>query len=263
MKLYIHHTTSYHYDVNVAHSTQYLRLTPGNSSRQKILSWNLKLPAAAPRSLDAYGNIMHVITIDFPHQDIVIEAEGYVDIDNCSEEAADKLSPLLFLRTTPYIAADQKLHEFARPFILLAKEYPREAAWQMMIKLREQMNFQGGETNICTKASEAFAQKQGVCQDYAHIFLACAHVINLPARYVSGYLYTDNCEHVSSHAWVEIWVGNYWWGLDIANGIEAGHHHLKLAVGRDYMEACPVRGIRHGGGTEFHETKAVVRMMDQ
>jgi len=263
MNLYIHHTTTYQYDVNVARSTQYLRLTPCNSSRQKILSWDLRLPAAASRSIDAYGNIMHVITIDFPHQDIVIEAEGYVEVENCALEAADNLSPLLFLRSTPLIIPDQNLKEFAFPLMKLAKDSPRDAAWQLMEKLRAHMTFQAGETSSCTKAAEAFSQQQGVCQDFAHIFLACAHSINLPARYVSGYLYTNNTEHVASHAWVEIWINNNWWGLDITNGVEAGQQHLKLAVGRDYMEACPIRGIRHGGGGEIHEAKAVVRMMDQ
>ncbi len=263
MKLHIHHTTTYRYDANVAHSTQYLRLTPNNSSRQKILSWELRLPAAASRSVDAYGNVMHVITIDFPHQDIVIEAEGYVDVDDCAIEKADNLSPLVFLRSTPLTIADNALVEFALPFLAIVKDFPRDAAWQMMLKLRSHMTFQAGETDTCTNAAEAFAQKQGVCQDFAHIFLACAHAIGLPARYVSGYLFTDSTDHVASHAWVEVWLGDNWWGMDIANGIEAGHQHLKLAVGMDYMEACPVRGIRHGGGKESHEAKAVVRMMNQ
>jgi len=125
------------------------------------------------------------------------------------------------------------------------------------------MGFQPGETDVYTTATEAFAKKQGVCQDFAHVYLALARCIGLPARYVSGYLHTHATEHVSSHAWVEVWVNDYWWGLDVANGVEAGHQHLKLAVGMDYLDACPVRGMRTGGGDESLNARANVRQMDQ
>lgn len=263
MRMHIHHTTSYRYEHHVAHSTQYLRLTPAESARQKILSWDLRLPTAASRTVDAYGNILHVITVDFPHQDIVIEAEGYVDVSDCAVEQGNGLSPLLFLRSTPLTTVDSALAAFALPYARIAAEFPRDAAWQMMRRLRETMQFQSGETDSCTTAAEAFASKQGVCQDFAHVFLACSHAIGMPARYVSGYLYTDGHEHVASHAWTEVWTGENWWGLDIANGVEAGHQHLKLAIGMDYLEACPVRGMRHGGGHERLEAKAVVRMVNQ
>ena len=176
MRLHIHHTTSYRYETSVAHSTQYLRLTPNDSARQKILSWDLRLPAAASRTLDAYGNVMHVITVDYPHQDIVIEAEGFVEVDDCAMEKADTLSPLLFLRSTPLTAIDNTLATFALPFASIAKEFPRDAAWQLMMRLREHMAFQAGETDACTNAADAFSKKQGVCQDFSHLYLACAHV---------------------------------------------------------------------------------------
>ena len=263
MRLHIHHTTSYRYESSVARSTQYLRLTPNESSRQKILSWDLRLPAAATRTVDAYGNVLHVVTVDFPHQDIVIEAEGYVEVDDCATEKADKLSPLLFLRSTPLTTVDETLAAVALPFASIVKNFPRDAAWQLMLRLREQMVFQAGETDACTSAADAFAKRQGVCQDFSHVYLACAHAIGLPARYVSGYLYTEDTEHVASHAWVEVSIEDYWWGLDIANGVEAGHHHLKLAVGMDYLEACPVRGMRNGGGGETMVANALVQSMDR
>lgn len=263
MRMHIHHTTAYRYETSVAHSTQYLRLTPNNSARQRILSWDLRLPTTASRTLDAYGNVMHVITVDYPHKDIIIEAEGYVEVDDCSTEKTGNLSPLLFLRSTPLTSANTALTELALPFSSIVKTFPRDAAWQLMLRLREQMTFQSGETDSYTSAAEAFAKGQGVCQDFSHVYLACAHTIGLPARYVSGYLFTDSEEHVASHAWVEVAIEDYWWGLDIANGVEAGQHHLKLAVGMDYLEACPVRGIRHGGGSEVLVANAFVKMMDQ
>ncbi len=263
MKLHIQHTTSYKYEKDVAHSTQYLRLTPSSSSRQKIISWDLQLPTAPSRSIDAYGNILHVVTVDFPHQEIVIKAEGYVDVDDNACEQADKLSPLVFLRPTPLTKADAALIEFALPEATWAKSDPKKAARQLMERLHKRMTFQSGETDVCTTASEAFLKRRGVCQDYAHVYLALAHSIGLPARYVSGYLYTTDSEHVVSHAWIEVWTGDHWWGLDVCNGVEAGHHHLKLAVGLDYLEACPIRGSRTGGGSEVMKADARVQMMDQ
>jgi transglutaminase-like putative cysteine protease len=263
MRLHIHHKTAYSYEHYVAHSTQYLRLTPSDSSRQKVLSWDLRLPTLASRSRDAYGNILHVITVDFPHQDIVIEAEGYVEVDDCAREPADNLSPLIFLRSTPLTVADPALTTFALPLAALAKDFPEKAAWQLLEKLRAHMTFQSGETDVCTTAAEAFIKRQGVCQDFAHVYLACAHSLGIPARYVSGYLYTAQAEHVASHAWVEVWMDDYWWGLDVANGVEASHQHLKLAIGMDYLEACPVRGMRSGGGSETMQANARVHVMDQ
>lgn len=259
MKLHIHHTTSYRYEKDVVHSTQYLRLTPTDSARQKVLSWNLRLPAHASRSLDAYGNVLHVITLDYPHQDLVIEAEGYVEVEDSAKDVANGLSPLVFLRATPLTRADAALIEFALPEARYVHSLAEKAARNLMERLHERMSFQPGETDVYTTATEAFAQKQGVCQDFAHVYLALARCIGLPARYVSGYLHTHATEHVSSHAWVEVWVNDYWWGLDVANGVEAGHQHLKLAVGMDYLDACPIRGIRTGGGDESLNATANVR----
>lgn len=259
MKLHIHHTTSYRYEKDVVHSTQYLRLTPTDSARQKVLSWNLRLPAHASRSLDAYGNVLHVITLDYPHQDLVIEAEGYVEVEDSAKDVANGLSPLVFLRATPLTRVDAALIEFALPEARYVHSLAEKAARNLMERLHERMSFQPGETDVYTTATEAFAQKQGVCQDFAHVYLALARCIGLPARYVSGYLHTHATEHVSSHAWVEVWVNDYWWGLDVANGVEAGHQHLKLAVGMDYLDACPIRGIRTGGGDESLNATANVR----
>jgi len=258
MKLHIQHTTSYRYEEDVAHSTQYLRLTPNDTARQKILSWNLRLPVVASRTIDAYGNVLHVITVDYPHQDIVIEAEGYVEVEDSAKEDADGLSPLVFLRSTLLTKPDSALIEFALPEARLAREQPEKAALNVMERLRTRMSFHPGETNVYTTATEAFLKRQGVCQDFAHIFLALARSLNLPARYVSGYLYTDRSEHVASHAWVEIWQKDYWLGFDVANGVPTGHQHLKLAVGMDYLDACPVRGVRTGGGSEILKAQARV-----
>jgi transglutaminase-like putative cysteine protease len=98
-----------------------------------------------------------------------------------------------------------------------------------------------------------------VCQDHTHVFLACCRALGLPARYVSGYLYSQDSEHVASHAWAEVWQDGSWHTFDVTNQTRLPRHHLKLAVGLDYMDACPVRGVRFGGGIESLKAVAEVR----
>jgi transglutaminase-like putative cysteine protease len=126
--------------------------------------------------------------------------------------------------------------------------------------IRERMPFLPGETQSHTPAADAFAKGAGVCQDHTHVFLSCARQLGIPARYVSGYVYSPAhaADHVSSHAWAEAWVDGVWYSFDVANAVAANEHHLKLAIGMDYLDACPVRGVRFGGGTESMTAQARV-----
>ena len=93
-----------------------------------------------------------------------------------------------------------------------------------------------------------FRRTRRVCQDHAHAFLACIRSQGVPGRYVSGYLYTEDDTHLASHAWAEAWLGDGWYSFDVTNRLGRPERHLKLAVGLDYLDACPVRG--GGGGCE-------------
>jgi transglutaminase-like putative cysteine protease len=103
---------------------------------------------------------------------------------------------------------------------------------------------------VATAAAEAFALGSGVCQDHAHVFLACARALGVPARYVSGYLLSDDDAHLASHAWAEACLDGKWYVFDTTNQLFQPSHHVQLAVGLDYNDAAPVRGMRQGGGTE-------------
>jgi transglutaminase-like putative cysteine protease len=118
-------------------------------------------------------------------------------------------------------------------------------------------------TKVDTSAAEAFEAKAGVCQDHTHAFLACARSLHVPARYVSGYLFSESSEHLACHAWAEAWIDDAWYSFDVTNGLSKPERHLKLAVGLDYLDACPVRGMRRGGGFEQMHAKAVVAPMIQ
>ncbi|MBD9399744.1 MULTISPECIES: transglutaminase family protein [unclassified Pseudomonas] len=248
MRLSIRHNTSYHYEDQVRASIQYLRLTPHDSSRQQILDWQLDLPRPARAQRDPYGNILHVLTLDEPHESIVIGAQGLVEIDESSDAEHESQSALPFLRFTRLTEADAALREFA--WKQCAQRRDRNALIDLMHGLNDHIRYKPGATAVETSAAEAFAGRQGVCQDHAHAFLACARSLGIPARYVSGYLVTDNQDHLASHAWAEAWLDGAWYSFDVTNRLARPERHLKLAIGLDYLDACPVRGMRRGGGSE-------------
>lgn len=260
MRLNIEHSTHYTYAQQVRRSTQYLRLTPQDSQHQRIISWQLTLPENAVRTTDAFGNVLHVLTLDVPHQAITIQAHGVVEIeDSAADQAAGHLSPLVYLRHSPLTQPDSAIRTFAQRYY-----QPQDALASLetlMSELLLKMPYSPGTTSVTDSAAEAFAVGQGVCQDHTHVFLACCRSLNIPARYVSGYLYNDDSPHVATHAWAEAWLNDRWHCFDISNNTCLPHRHLKLAVGIDYLDACPVRGVRLGGGSENMQTAAAVQML--
>lgn len=256
MKLSISHDTAYHYEDTVRASIQYLRLTPQQSRRQRIHNWQLDLPRPARPQQDAFGNVLHVLTLDEPHEAIHIHACGQVEIDEAQEYEADEQSALPYLRSTRLTEADEALRQFASAHC--SGQRDRHALITLMEALADHMVYTQGSTQVDSTAAEAFAGRAGVCQDHTHAFLACARSLNLPARYVSGYLCTADSEHLASHAWAEIWLDGAWYSFDVSNRLARPERHLKLAVGLDYLDACPVRGVRRGGGFEHMHAKVHV-----
>lgn len=248
MKLSVRHDTTYSYASDVSNSIQFLRLTPRSSERQRILEWQLELPCKANSQIDPYGNILHVLTLDKPHSNLALCAHGQVEIDPACEQEASSLSPLPFLRSSKLTLADDALKAFAAR--QCGTRPDRAALTALMQALADHMPYRPGATSVGTTAIEAFAGGAGVCQDHTHAFLAGARSLGVPARYVSGYLCTEDETHLASHAWAEAWVDDAWYCFDVTNRLTRPERHLKLAVGLDYLDACPVRGVRRGGGVE-------------
>ncbi|MDX5372749.1 MAG: transglutaminase family protein [Pseudomonadaceae bacterium] len=261
MRLSIRHDTTYNYDDQVRASIQYLRLTPQESARQHVLSWQLDLPRPVRAQRDPYGNILHVLTLDEPHEALVIGARGQVEIDALCESEPDSRSPLPYLRFTRLTQADDALRDFAANGSGGRRD--RSGLIDLMHGLHEQMPYSPGATRVDSTAAEAFAGRAGVCQDHTHAFLACARSLGVPARYVSGYLYTEDSGHLASHAWAEAWLGDGWYSFDVTNQLARPERHLKLAVGLDYLDACPVRGMRRGGGGERMQVRVNVAALMQ
>lgn len=260
MRLSIDHLTTYRYAEQASRSTQYIRLTPQNDVRQRILDWHLEMPSVARACRDGFGNLLHVLTLDRPHSEISIRAWGEVEIDAGGAPVRDTgLTPLIYLRYSRLTRPNAEIADFARRH----GDTTLRGLERMMEALLEVMPYQPGATHVASTAAEAFAQSEGVCQDHTHVFLAAARFLGMPARYVSGYLYTDDAGHVSSHAWAEVWLDGEWLPWDVTNATRETGGHLCLAVGVDYLDACPIRGVRIGGGAESMDARALVARREE
>ncbi len=261
MKLKVDHLTCYRYDAPVRLSTQYLRLFPHDSAQQKINSWKLETPGNPVRTLDGFGNVLHVLTLDTPTREIEIRASGTVETSAGSHEdaGASSLSPLIFTRLTPLTRVDETLGAFTERFRRRAGSLSglREFAAAVL----RAMPFKPGEQGCGLGAPEAFASASGASPDQAQVFIAGCRHLGVPARYVSGYAYVPERTGplVGSHAWAEAWVVDGWRSFDIAYDRAAGEDHIKLAIGADSLDASPIRGVRVGGGTESMTAEARVQ----
>lgn len=164
MKLVIDHLTRYGYDEEVKFSTQYLRLTPRSSGRQKITAWTLTLPdGSAVATTDAWGNVLHVLTLDNPHKEITIRASGIVDIveegEEIGAEPQELLSPLVFLRCTPLTRADGPIREFAQRWY--QPEAQEASLNRLMTELLLRMPYSPGATQVQDSVTDAFARSKG------------------------------------------------------------------------------------------------------
>lgn len=261
MLLHIRHETLYRYDRPVKHSVQSLRLTPRTEAGQRVLAWTLAAPGHHSQQVDAHGNVMHLLTIDEPHEEIHITVSGTVETEEVPESAPSnrgRLSPLVYLPDTSLTRTDDELAEFAATHGV--SEPGRDDAMSLALAVRGAMDYVSGATEVSDTAAHAFSLKRGVCQDHAHVMIACCRSLGVPARYVSGYLLTARDDHIASHAWVDVWLARHerWLSIDVTNGVPGGLQHCRLAVGRDYLDACPVRGVRRGGGAETMSAKVEV-----
>lgn len=262
MQLHIRHETVYRYGEAVKRSVQNLRLTPRRDPVQRALNWNIVAPGRQHEQIDAYGNVVHLLTVDEPHREIRIVVSGVVETDDTEGQPLPnegKLSPLTYLADTPLTRADPAIQAFA------AERLPRSAdrragLLRLADAVSETIRYEKGVTDVRESAAQAFARGKGVCQDQAHVFISACRASGIPARYVSGYIYTGKDGEIASHAWADAWLGTEdgWMTIDVTHRTLAGGRHCRLAVGRDYLDACPIRGVRRGGGPEEMEVAVLI-----
>ena len=259
MLLNIEHHTRYAYSEQVNYTIQQLRLTPPSGFGQHVKRWEIKVNGDLHAVQDAYGNITHTLVVDKPHSEIVIVAMGEVETGLAAAKYQRDPSALplaIYLRDTPLTAFDDNIRSFALQF---KSTNQNSGLDDMMHALLQLVGYIKGVTQVTTSAIEAFRLGQGVCQDHAHIFIACCRSIGLPARYVSGYLFTEDGSLMQTHAWAEVYLpDDGWQSFDVSNGCRTYGVHIRLACGLDYRTASPVSGMRSGGGVEGMATSVVV-----
>ncbi len=260
MQLHIRHETIYRYERPIKYSVQRLHLTPRRDPSQRALAWNIGAPGRRLEQVDAYGNVAHLLTLEEPHREVRIVVQGVVETSETDSRQDDgPLSHLAYLAPTALTTPTEEIRRFAERARRPAAP-PREVALALADAVCGEIRYRPGSSEVTDSAAAAFANGAGVCQDQSHVFLACARLIGIPARYVSGYLYTGDTSEAASHAWVDVWLGadDGWHSLDITHRRPAFGGYCRLAVGRDYLDAAPVRGMRRGGGSETMEASVLV-----
>ena len=252
MKLVINHQTHYFYETAVKRSNQYIRLTPQSFGHQRVNSWQLASQGVCYSQLDGFGNVWSSLTVAEPHTELLVMAQGEVELtDQVEKIRDDRLSPMIFMHATDATLCHAPLKEFLADQV---KTADRAGLIHLAGAILEHMPYTPKATSVETTAADAFDLGQGVCQDHTQVFLACARELKLPARYVSGYLFTKDQTHLASHAWAEVYLDGYWYCFDVSNQLFTPSQHVQIAIGRDYLDACPVRGVRQGGGQESMRT---------
>jgi len=260
MQMHIRHETRYRYERPVKYSVQSLHLTPRRDLSQRALAWSIAAPGRRLEQVDAYGNISHLLTIEEPHREIHIVVHGVVETADTEARQDDgPLSPLAYLAPTKLTAPNDELRAFAQRALNKVTD-PRDRAQRLAEAVFDAVRYKSGTSDVQDSAAVALKSGEGVCQDHAHVYIASARSMGIPARYVSGYLYTGDSSDAASHAWVDVWLGSEigWQSIDVTHKCPAVRTYCRLAVGRDYLDAAPVRGVRQGGGGEKMEANVLV-----
>lgn len=254
MKLHIRHETRYDFDAPVPFGLQQLRKTPKSFRNQSIVSWNTEVTGGCKELSfeDYHRNTVELISFEANTQSVSLISEGIVEIkDNHGVLGRHEGStPLwLFKRGTRRTKPGKGVADLVRA---LPEGEPLEQMHALSEAIREQVSYEVGSSHPDWSAEESLEAGCGVCQDHAHIFIACAREIGLPARYVSGYLMMNETElQDATHAWAEVHVGGLGWvGFDVSNGISPDNRYVRVATGLDYSQAAPVVGNRIGTAGE-------------
>ncbi|MEZ5658758.1 MAG: transglutaminase family protein [Burkholderiaceae bacterium] len=271
----VSHRTTIEYRQSVSLSQQLLRLTPRTTPQQRVETSQITVhPASAGRldHEDVFGNRCTYLTIREPHRTLSMQARSVVDVA-AARTLADELpwerAVALARQPNGRTAADVSLFVFRSPYVDLpaaAGELVRDlfspgrplldAVRALTERIHHEFRYQGGLTDVWTPVSEVLQHRSGVCQDFAHLEIACLRLLGLPCRYVSGYLLTHPPAGQpklvgadESHAWISVWSPEVGWvDFDPTNAVLPGEEHVTIGWGRDYGDVSPVNGFIIGGG---------------
>ncbi|MBK5947003.1 transglutaminase [Rhodobacter veldkampii DSM 11550] len=269
MILNVSHTTTYNYDAPMRGAVQSLRLFPSRFDGQKVLDWRVEVEGGlcGGSFRDGAGDRVEGWSVRGPLTQVVVRVAGQVetaDLAGLLRGHREQVPPMAYLCETLPTRAEPVLVDLARSVPVSADLL--DLAHRLADAVGAAIVYRPGVTHAHTTAAEALTLGEGVCQDHAHALIACARVLDLPARYVSGYLSatSDGIAHEAAHAWAEIHVAGLGWvGFDAANGCCPDDRYIRLASGQDAREAAPIRGIAQGIGVERLDVAVAVDAAQQ
>ena len=271
MLLEIRHLTQYLYSTAVHESVMELWAQPQKSHRQRLISFELEVePAAQMFSyVDAYGNAVYHFDVPQEHERLIIHAKAAVETDSTPADIPQSLDMhewdrlrgefirgdcFDFLHPHGFAVPTPTLQAFVHAYSLdeLKRSDPLTAVRSLNQLIYDALAYETGVTDVDSPIDKALEAGRGVCQDFAHIMIAVCRSWGIPARYVSGYLFTDReagdrSSPDASHAWVEVFLPSLRWvGFDPTNNVLTGERHIVVATGRDYADVPPSRGVFKG-----------------
>jgi len=279
MLLHVLHETAYDYVPPVRTAQHMAHLQPAHNERQRLLRHRLRVepePSQRNEAVDVYGNTRAFFSLQGTHETLRVISESLVATSSAAEpqsslpweQARERMryhrgarydAAAEFAFASPYVPRDALFVSYAQASFPTGRPL-LEAARDLMHRIHADFEYETTATDVNTPALEALELRKGVCQDLAHVMLGCLRSLGLPARYVSGYLLTEPppgrprlVGSDASHAWVSVYLPGEddapgtWADLDPTNDRAPGEDYVTLAIGRDYSDVSPMRGVIHGG----------------
>lgn len=272
----VQHRTEFSYATDVSLSQQLLRLTPRNTERQTLLADTILVepsPVVRRSTRDWYGNETSFVSVQEPHRHLIVQASSSIQVDDPQwpldaadswesviqavqyPDSGDAVRAASFCFPSPYVDVVPGVRQITEQWFTPGRPF-LDATMALTRYIFEHFEYRGGVTDVWTPVSTVLENRQGVCQDFAHLQIACLRSLGLPARYISGYLLTrppPGKERLvgadESHAWLGVWLPSFGWvEFDPTNGLMPGNEHIVLGWGRDYGDVSPINGFIIGGG---------------
>jgi transglutaminase-like putative cysteine protease len=276
MQIAIEHHTSYVFEAEAWHGVKRLRLRPRDCALQTVLDWQITVEGGQIECEYVDHNLNPTTLVSFGSgaSQVKITCRGKIETrDGAGVSGAHQgFMPLwLLCNPTELTQAGPKLRALVAPFAphgAQAQGNILDLLHRLSTAVREAVDYEPGHTDAHTTAEQALSLGKGVCQDQAHVFIAAARLLGVPARYVSGYLLMDAGEAGESaqamHGWAEAYVpGLGWVGFDVSNAICPDQRYVRLAVGADYRSAAPVVSISQGGEAAQARLEVALRVATQ
>ena len=269
------HVTTYRYEEPASVCHNELRLTPRSGGRQRTRRSQLRVdptPSVLAPQVDFFGNHVHFVALHEPHRQLTVTAKSDVDVEASAPPQAspsweavrdrlradrdsDVLAAYQFAFESPHVQVDPAVAAWTEPSFPAGRPLV-DGVLELTRRIHQEFAYDRDATCVATPVSQVLRERRGVCQDFAHLEIACLRALGLAARYVSGYILTTPPESATrlvgadaSHAWLSVWLADAGWlDVDPTNDLVPSDQHVTVAWGRDYGDVSPLRGVVLGGG---------------